>query len=56
MLDKYVDKSQGKGCPNGCPIFFPMGGAPCFFNWNSLNAPLCLTHFKLIVTFIFINS
>ena len=31
MLEKYVDKNQGNGCPPyGMPTLFPMGGATVF--------------------------
>ena len=47
MVQKFVDKNQGNGCPpNGVPTLFPMGGASLFWNWNSLDAPLCLVHFN----------
>ena len=39
MLEKYVDKNQGNGCPpNGVPTLFSMGGATVFLE---LEQPKC---------------
>ena len=36
MLEKYVDKKQGNGCPpNGVPTVFSMGGATVFLELES---------------------